>query len=259
MKDNSNLNFYKTTLDCDDSDIIYKQHMHSVGKLNAILIAIQCMLLILSLILRFKFSVNISIQVAYVNVLILAIVMLNIDVHNKTWAKAKYDLRINWARRDIIYDEDLREDEVMAHLSMIKGAHSYIKGEKYLALMYKWYNNFHTKKRKAIPYRDASGQQYHIGDLVLNPSFHDIWLVEELDAETQKQYDLDIPYVLTQYGDPDSYIMEIDKPAGFVIACTPDEPDKYIKLLVLFNKKYNQNIVLERGDTDATEAKEANK
>lgn len=76
---------------------------------------------------------------------------------------------------------------------------------------------------------DAHGTEYETGDLVLNPLFCDIWLVDEYTPEDGKEPD-DPPYCLKLYGVSDIHVMPIDEPCDFEILKRKSDPD-YSKTL----------------------------
>lgn len=65
-------------------------------------------------------------------------------------------------------------------------------------------------------YFDANGREYELGDLVYNPLFGDVWLVDEW-TEDEPREPGDSPYCLRQYCSKEIYSMDIDDPDGFVI------------------------------------------
>ena len=164
--------------------------------------------------------------------------MLNNYINNKVWLKAKKQQGKVFAMYDLI-DDDFKEEDLHLHLSLIKGYSIKHSDEKFQKLMEKWYSSLDSAKRKKLNYKDSKGVNYHIGDIVYNPCFGDIWLIEELSEEDMKKFGFDIPYVFTQYGNADAYTMTIDEPKGFVIESTPDDAYSYVKYIGLFNKEYN--------------------
>lgn len=70
-------------------------------------------------------------------------------------------------------------------------------------------------------YTDSNGTQYYLGDIVLNPWFGDLYIVEEADDDIKD----DCPYMLSQYGDASNYCMALDEPAGFIIVCHKNDKD----------------------------------
>lgn len=67
-----------------------------------------------------------------------------------------------------------------------------------------------------IGYFDSEGREYELGDLVYNPLFGDVWLVDEW-AEDEPREPGDSPYCLRKYCSKKIYSMGIDDPDGFVI------------------------------------------
>lgn len=54
---------------------------------------------------------------------------------------------------------------------------------------------------------DSKNSQYYVGDIVLNPAFNDLWLVEKDNNS----------YIFTLFGNKDNYYMPLDEPLGFII------------------------------------------
>lgn len=77
-------------------------------------------------------------------------------------------------------------------------------------------------------YRDSEGEEFEVGDIVVNPFFGDYWVVGKYsENENLKQYEEECPYYLCQYGDPDLYFMDLDEPTGFIIEVKFNEGDRY--------------------------------
>lgn len=74
-----------------------------------------------------------------------------------------------------------------------------------------------SKLEKCEGYLDSNGNQYYIGDLVFNPCFGDIWLVDKYTEKEMKEFKTKCPYCLKLWTSADEYIIDIDEPAGFVI------------------------------------------
>lgn len=70
--------------------------------------------------------------------------------------------------------------------------------------------------RAKTGYFDSNGREYELGDLVYNPMFGDVWLVDEWD-ENEARDAGDSPYCLRQYCSKEIYCIDIDDPDGFVI------------------------------------------
>lgn len=68
------------------------------------------------------------------------------------------------------------------------------------------------KKNK---YVDNEGKEYKLGDLVLNPFFNDMWIVQEWEGNYGEGEEC--PYCFAQYGFQDLYCMAVDEPIGFII------------------------------------------
>lgn len=93
-----------------------------------------------------------------------------------------------------------------------------------------------------IDYFDANGKEYHLGDLVYNPFFGDIWLVDKWRPE-DKPGPEDSPYCFILYGDRDEYVMDIQDPDGFEIErrIGEDGYDELLRKCKEFAKKHKQN------------------
>lgn len=78
-------------------------------------------------------------------------------------------------------------------------------------------------------YKDSKGKKYKLGDIVLNPFFGDMWVVQKWDEQYMDKTEK-CPYCFAQYGFQDNYCMGLDEPIGFsIIASKGDE--QYDKLL----------------------------
>lgn len=238
--------FLKSLLDVDMRDMIFQHHMHSQNWLNIFVISFQLVSWVVGVFASIiTHSPMVSKYSASINVVLLIIVVMNNYIHNTTWkeAKDKYDKIVNM--NDIINDEGLTSEDKHLHLSNIRGYKIKHSDEEFEKLVNGWYKNITCKKPKKLRYKDDNGDNYHIGDIVFNPCFGDLWLIEKLFKEEMKEYNFETPYVFTLYGDRDSYMMEITEPKGFVIECTPNDAYKYIKYLVLFSKAYKSNKIIQ--------------
>lgn len=73
------------------------------------------------------------------------------------------------------------------------------------------------KKHINTKIKDCKGKYYHIGDIVYNTSFGDLWLVGEYKEEDIKKYNIECKYYLAQYGDKEDLLIDLDEPEGFMI------------------------------------------
>lgn len=88
-------------------------------------------------------------------------------------------------------------------------------------------------------YKDSKGNQYYVGDLVLNTYFGDIWLIEKYTEQEMKNYKTECPYCLVLNGHRDDHFMDLDEPEGFIIEKHLDE-DGYKELLDECEKVYKE-------------------
>ena len=229
--------FLKSTIGFEINDVIFKQHLTSQNTLNFFIISFQFLICIVGLVISAVTSFNISKYTAVVNVVLCIVVVANNLINSKAWnvARKRQDKII--AMYDIVDDERLTDEDVHYHISKLKGYKIKHSDDRLEVLLDKWYSNMECQREKLI-YKDINGVNYHIGDIVLNSFFGDVWLVEKLSNKDMKKFGFKIPYVFTQYGDENEYIMQIDEPSGFAIECTPDDMYEYAKYLSLFTKAY---------------------
>lgn len=64
---------------------------------------------------------------------------------------------------------------------------------------------------------DMDKVEYKVGDIVLNTSFGDLWLVYPYTKEEIEKYNLDCNFGLALYGNKDDYTEDLDMPSGFKI------------------------------------------
>lgn len=231
--------FLKSMIGFEISDMNFKHHMDNMSKLNFAIITIQLISCLIGLIFLAITDYNVARYTAVLNVGLLIIVLLNNKISNIAWRKAKRRQEMIIAMTDILDDKDLTYEDIYLHFSNIKGYKIKHSDDRLEHLVNSWYKNVHIKKREKLKYKDASGKNYHIGDIVFNPCLGDLWLVTKLSEEEMKKFGFTIPYVLTLYGNDDEYVMEISEPEGFKIEYTPDsELYAYIRGLVIFSKAY---------------------
>lgn len=77
-------------------------------------------------------------------------------------------------------------------------------------------------------YVDGNGSEYKLGDIVHNPFFGDVWIVQEWE-DAYKEGE-ECPYCFAQYGYQDNYCMALDEPVGFKIISSKGD-EQYDKLL----------------------------
>lgn len=103
-----------------------------------------------------------------------------------------------------------------------------------------------------VNYKDANGNQYYIGDLVFNPFFGDIWLIDKYSEKEMKEYKTECPYCLKLWTSADQYVMDLDEPEGFVILKHKNE-DGYSELYnecLEVLKKYKEMVKNENSKED---------
>lgn len=247
---NDDINFLKTTLKIEISDMIFNHHMKSQNIINIVLICSQLVAMVIGIITTLC-GVSISKYTAVYNLAVCLVVMLNIFVHNKTWNKAK---SVQHDKIDKMIDVIMSNDtyaEKQYKLCKLRGLHVIYPKEdlidflevkeedKYLnQLKINWVHN--AKLNCSTGVNDARGYEYHTGDIVYNPAFGDYWLVEEVDNETMKEYGADIPFLFTLYGNPDEYAMCINEPEGFTIEARVND-FSYTNMLSRFVRIYKQH------------------
>jgi len=247
---NDDINFLKTTLKIEISDMIFNHHMKSQNIINIVLICSQLVAMVIGIITTLC-GVSISKYTAVYNLAVCLVVMLNIFVHNKTWNKAK---SVQHDKIDKMIDVIMSNDtyaEKQYKLCKLRGLHVIYPKEdlidfleveeedKYLnQLKINWVHN--AKLNCSTGVNDARGYEYHTGDIVYNPAFGDYWLVEEIDNETMKEYGADIPFIFSLYGNPNEYAMCIDEPEGFTIEARVND-FSYTNMLSRFVRIYKQH------------------
>ena len=236
--EDKNRKFFKSLLGMEISDMTFKHHMEHQNNLNIAIISFQLLLCISSLILSALTNINFSKYSACINVTLLLVVMVNNAISRRAWDKARNKQDKIIALLDILDDTDISFEDLHLHFSHIRGYNVPHTDKRFENLMQDWYSPLNKKKREKLEYKDADGKNYHIGDIVFNPCFEDMWWVKKLSEEDMKKFGFTIPYVLVLYGNEDEYIMEIDEPVGFKIECTPNDIYSYIKCVVLFGKAY---------------------
>ena len=230
--------FLKSMIGFEISDMNFKHHMDNMVKLDFVIVIMQLVFCFTSLLVSALTDYNIARYTAVLNIGLLMVVLLNNNISNIAWRKAKKKQDMIIAMGDIIDDNDLT---IHLHFSNIKGYKVKHFDKKFEYLVSRWYENLHTKKRKKLKYKDVNSRNYHIGDIVFNPCFGDLWLVVKLSEEEMKEFSFTIPYALALYGNIDRYVMEIDGPSDFEIVYTPeDDLYAYIKILVMFGKEYKE-------------------
>lgn len=231
--------FLKSMIGFEINDMNFKHHMDSMTTLNFAIIVIQLIACFVGLFFSAITDYNIARYTAVLNLGLLIVVLLNNKISNVAWRKAKRRQEMIIAMADILDDKDLTNEDIYLHFSNIKGYKIKHSDDRLEYLVSNWYRNVHIKKREKLKYKDTSGKNYHVGDIVYNPCFGALWLVTKLSEEEMKKFGFTIPYVLTLYGNDDEYVMEIDEPEGFKIEYTPDsELYAYIRRLVIFSKAY---------------------
>ena len=231
--------FLKSMIGFEISDMNFKHHMDNMTKLNFAIITLQLVSCFTGLLISALTGYNVARYTAVLNIGLLIVVLLNNNISNIAWRKAKRRQEMIIAMNDILDDKDLTSEDIHLHFSNIRGYKIKHSDDRLEYLVDTWYKNIHTKKREKLKYKDADGKNYHVGDIVFNPCFGDLWLVTKLSDEDMKKFGFTIPYVLVLYGNDDEYIMEIDEPEGFKIEYTPEsELYAYIRGLVIFSKAY---------------------
>lgn len=93
-------------------------------------------------------------------------------------------------------------------------------------------------------YKDGKGDNFKVGDIVYNPCFGDLWVVQKTTKEDKEMYGIEDPYLFAKDNDKDIYCMDISEPRGFVIYKSPDEKDYdiLIKSMEDFAKQLKEDL-----------------
>lgn len=241
--------FYLSLICFNTEQTICKMTNRMVAGVNIALVTMQFICVLASLVLSvYDIGVNISRYTTVINLTILVAVMVNSIIGCKSQYKIREGLNILTKELQILMDSDLPDDIKQMHLNYIQGANVTNSDTYFQELMMTWYKYARMSKQKPTKYKDESGNTFCVGDIVYNPCFGDVWLLEELDEQKQKCFGFDTPYVFTQYGNADNYIMEIDEPKGFVVIGHSSDLPLYIKYLIMFTKQYLLETEEEEND-----------
>lgn len=86
-------------------------------------------------------------------------------------------------------------------------------------------------------YFDSNNKEYEIGDIVLNPYFNDLWIVDMWSNVTDFICEDDTDYCFVLWGNAKCHYMDILEPEGFtIIARKSEDENKYNELLEVCDK-----------------------
>lgn len=243
----SDNDFFKTSLEVEISDVIFKHHMQSQNIINIILISTQWIAMIIGIVVK-VYGFNISKYTAVYSLSICILIMINIFVHEKTWKNAKETQHNKIDKMLDIIISDATDTEKQYKLNQLLGLCTIYDRKEFwefisvkeaddnlTQLKSNWVLN--ARHNIATGIKDSNGIEYHTGDIVYNPSFGDYWLVEEISKDKMKEYGADIPFIFTLYGNPDEYAMCINEPEGFTIEARVSD-FAYVNMLSRFVRIY---------------------
>lgn len=228
------------------SDIIFKQHMSGQFNLNTVIITMQLLFLIISVILGL-FGIRIANIVCVVNLVLCSVVLFNNYINERAWKKAKdrqkqeVDTII-----DVLINDNATELDVARALNInipynrpeFDKLSEPDEDENITNLKLRWKQNAMLNKETGV--KDANGIEYKTGDIVFNPSIRDLWFVEAIDKKRMKEFGVDVPYILTLYGNEDEYYMGLNEPIGFEIDLRVTD-FAYVNCLLSFIEVYKQH------------------
>ncbi|MBD5584079.1 MAG: hypothetical protein HDQ88_03280 [Clostridia bacterium] len=88
---------------------------------------------------------------------------------------------------------------------------------------------------------DPNGNEYHVGDLVLNELFGDVWLVDHWLPDDDPGPD-DTGFCFMQYCSHDLMVIDIEEPESFAILSRPGDED--------YQKIYDECVEVARKMSD---------
>lgn len=225
-------------LNCQLSDIVYKQHMSTCHPINVIIISLQVILLFISVIttiLGYHFSTLICI----ISFMFVSLLFVSTKLHNLAWKYAKSRLKnVSFSIDSILEMHRTILDDV----------------EKQYGIDLKPIRDKYDLNNRLHKYYDAKGRPYSIGDIVYNPSFGDYWVVQLVSDTDREKYKLNTLLCLALWGNKDDYVLDIDEPAGFEIELSMGDFE-YTKLMKSINKVAKKRVKKFNGKKKLKEVK----